>query len=476
MREYIRRGLNRILGSAQATIDTIEPGRIVVAPRKPIDLRDEAAITEVLDLAARVGAVLLDSGTGAIDTRDQVEFIAGIYGLDDVDVDVTFNTVLVCARRGSTLPPITASRTVRYRSIDFTRLAETDRLVRRIRRLAITPSSAHRIVDVIVSAPHPYAHWISTLAWGVMAYGVVVFLAAGWLIGITAFVTSIAIVLINRRLNRIGTPLFFQQMVGGFIAVLPAALLSRVLEGTAYDINPAKIIAAGIVVLLSGLSLVGAVQDAITGAPITGTARFTEVLVMTGGILVGVAMAVQFVGLFGIQLPGLTTIAPFGASDLPARIIGGAIVSGGFAMASYAERRALPAALGAGALGSGVQGVLSIYLTSPLISYAVAAVVVGLIGGVAARRALTPPLVVAIAGISPMLPGLAIYRGMYGLLNNDPGRGGAEMATAFGIGCALAAGVTLGEFIARRLRRPHIPPALPHALRSVRPPLHRRRP
>lgn len=467
MREYIRRGLNAVLGSAHATADTIEPGSIVVAPRKPIDLHDEAAITEVLDLAARIGAVVLDSGTGAIDTRDQVEFVAAIYGLDDVDIDVTFNTVLVCARRGSTLPPITISRTVHYRSLDFTRLAEIDRLVRRIRRLAITPASAHRIVDVIVAAPHPYARWISTMGWGLMAYGIATFMGASWLVAITAFVTSAAIVVVNRQLNRIGTPIFFQQFAGGFIAVLPAAFMFRLVLNTDLTVSPSQIIATGIIVLLSGLSLVGSVQDAITGAPITGTARLTEVLVMTGGILVGVALAVRFVGLFDIHLPELTTVIPFGASELPARIIGGAIASGAFAMASYAERRALPAALVAGALGGGIQGLMMVYTHSPLISCAVAAVLVGLIGGLAARRSLTPPLVVAIAGITPMLPGLAIYRGMYGLLNDDPSAGGAEMATAFGIGCSLAAGVTLGEFIARRLRRPHIP-ALPQALRHVR--------
>lgn len=468
MREYIRRGLNRILGSAPATIDTIEPGSIVVAPRKPIDLYDEAAITEVLDLAARIGAVLLDSGTGAIDTRDQVEFIAGLYGLEDVDVDVTFNTILICARRGSTLPPITASRSVRYRSLDFTRLAETDRLIRRIRRLAITPASAHRIVDAITAAPHPYARWIATLAWGVMAYGVAIFLGAGWLVGLIACLTSIAIVTVNRYLHRIGTPLFFQQVVGGFLAVVPAAVMFGLLDGLAFELSPSRIIAAGIVVLLSGLTLVGAVQDAITGAPITATARFTEVLVMTGGILVGVALAVRFVGLFGIHLPELTAIAPFGATELPSRLIGGAIASGAFAMASYAERRAIPAAVIAGALGAGVQGLMALYATSPLVTFAIAAVVVGFLGGLAARRSLTPPLVIAVAGITPMLPGLMIYRGMYGLLNDDPGRGGTEMATAFGIGCALAAGVTLGEFIARRVRRPQLPKQLPQALRSVR--------
>lgn len=463
MRDYIRRGLNRLLGTAQATIDTIEPGSIVVAPRKPIDLHDEAAITEVLDLAARIGAVLLDSGTGAIDTRDQVSFIAGIYGLDDVDVDVTFNTILICARRGSTLPPITASRTVHYRSLDFTRLAETDRLIRRIRRLALTPASARRIVEEIVEAPHPYPRWVSTLAWGAMAFGITVFLSAGWLLGLTAFLTSVVIIVTNRYLNRIGTPLFFQQMMGGFLAVLPVALLYAGLQSTEIVIRPSQAIAAGIIVLLSGLSLVGAVQDAITGAPITGTARFTEVLVMTGGILVGVAVAVRFVRLLGIEFPALTAVPPFAAADLLPRIVGGAIGAGAFALASYAERRALPAAVAAGALGAGVQGLISFATGSVLISFAVAAIIVGLLGGIAARRSLTPPLVIAVAGITPMLPGLAIYRGMYGLMSGDPGRGGAEMATAFGIGCALAAGVTLGEFIARRLRRPR----LPRTVRSV---------
>ncbi|MFT3661063.1 MAG: threonine/serine exporter family protein [Gordonia sp. (in: high G+C Gram-positive bacteria)] len=467
MREYIRRGLNRILGSARATIDTIEPGSIVVAPRRPIDLHDEAAITEVLDLAARIGAVLLDAGTGAVDTLHQVQFVAGIYGLDDVDVDVTFNTVLICARRGSTLPPITASRTVKYRSLDFTRLAEIDRLIRRIRRRAISATSAHRIVDVIVEAPHPYPRWAATLGWGVMAIGVAAFLGGSWLVVALSFLTSVVIVSVNRRLNQIGTPPFFQQVNGGFIAVLPAALVFELTELAGWSFLPSQIIAAGIVVLLSGLTLVGSVQDAITGAPITATARFTEVLVMTGGLLVGVAMAIKLLGLFHVYLPALTAVTPFGASEIPARIGGGAVAACAFALASYAETRALPAAFFAGALGTSVAAALTTVTQSPLTACAAAGFTVGLIGGFAARRALTPPLVIAVAGLTPLLPGLTMYRAMYGLMNDDPSRGGAEMATAFGIGCALAAGVTLGEFVARRSRRPQIPP-LSLALRGAR--------
>ncbi len=55
---------------------------------------------------------------------------------------------------------------------------------------------------------------------------------------------------------------------------------------------PSQVIAAEVVDLLSDLSLVGSVQDAITGAPITGCARCFELLIMTGGIISGVGIAI----------------------------------------------------------------------------------------------------------------------------------------------------------------------------------------
>lgn len=460
LKTAFRQGLDKLVGEATATIDTIEPGSIVTAPRKPIPLDDEAAITEVLDLAARIGAVLLDSGTGAIDTRSQIEFVAGIYGLDDIEIDVTYNTILVSARRGPTLPPVTTVRTVHYRSLDFTRLAHADRLVRRIRQLAITPGTAHRIVDGITSGPHPYPYWMANLAWGAMALGIAILLGGTAIVGTTAFLTTIVIVAMNRRLARIGTPIFFQQMVGGFIAVLPAAGLYHWRETLDLAFAPSQIIAAGIVVLLSGLSLVGSVQDAITGAPITGTARFSEVVLMTGGILAGVGLAIRLVETVDVNLPGLTTSSPFGPSAPVSSLLGGAIAAGAFAAASYAERRAIPVALGAGMLASGVVSGLSYTAVGPIVASAIAAVVVGLIGGLAARRALVPPLVVAVAGITPLLPGLAMYRGLFGVMNEQTIPGLRELATALTVGCSIAAGVTLGEFIARTLKRPRLPSGL----------------
>lgn len=457
MRKYIGQTVRRLIGTSKATIDAIDTGGVRVSPRKPIDFDDEAAITEVLDLATKIGAVLLDSGTAAVDTMEQIRFVAGVYGLESVEVDVTYNTIVVLARRGPSLPPVSTMRQVYYRSMDFTRLAQIDRLVRRIRDMAITPATAHRIVNEIASASHPYPHWVATLAWGGMALGVGVLLGGGSLVAAIAGVTTIVIVVVNRYIHRYGIPLFFQQVMGGFIAVVPAALMFAAAPTLGFELAPQQIIASGIVVLLSGLSLVGSVEDAITGAPITGVARFFEVLLMTGGIIAGVSMAIRLLETVGIYLPPISADAGFGFVDAPAKAISAGVVSAAFALASYAELRALPVAFIAGAIGIVVTVFASQLSAGAIIASSVAATVTGLIGGLLARKALTPPLVVAVAGITPLLPGLMMYRGLSGILNNQSLDGYTSLVSAFAVGCSLAAGVTLGEFVARALRRPKLP-------------------
>ncbi|MBJ7288295.1 threonine/serine exporter family protein [Williamsia sp.] len=468
MREYIGRMLRPLAGSKRATIDTIEPYTSPLSPRQPVDLTDDGAVTEVLDLAIKVGSVLLDSGTGAIDTQTQIRFVAGMFGVERCDVDVTYNTIMASARRGSSMPPVTAMRTVHYRSLDFTRLAQVDRLIRKIRSLAVTPGEAHLVIDEIIAAPHPYARWVATLAWSTMAAALSVTLGGNWLVAVVSFLTTAVIYRLNQALNRLGTPVFFQQIAGGFVAVIPAAIVYQYQEALGVGISPTLVIAAGVIVLLSGLSLVGSVQDAITGAPITGVARFFELLILTGGIIAGVSVAIKLLESTGIYLPTITSTTQLGLTDAPAQILGGGIAAGAYALASYAENRALPVAFMGGLIGAAVSAGAALAGIGGVIAGGMAALTVGFAGGLLARRALTPPLVVAVAGITPLLPGLAVYRGLYGVLNEQTLDGFTAIASALGIGAALAAGVTLGEFIARTLRRPRIPSRPTRALLTAR--------
>lgn len=103
----------------------------------------------------------------------------------------------------------------------------------------------------------------------------------------------------------------------------------------------------------------------------------------------------------------------------------------------------------------------------PVAATGVAATVVGAGAGMLRRIGRVPwgrvpPLVVALAGISPLLPGLTAYRGFYQLSVEDVVDGLVTAMLALAIGGALAAGVTLGQFLTR-------PPALPSSSSDAAP-------
>lgn len=411
----------------------------------------EAAITEVLDLALRVGEVLLSSGAATTDVTTDILTVTSAYGLPRCQVDITFTAISISAHRGLSSPPVNTMRVVNYRSLDYTRLAEVDRVIRSAQRGMVTAREAHGELDRLTTAPHPYQRWVATLAWSGMAASVALLVGGGWLVCTVAFVSAAVIDRTKRLLNRTGLPYFFQQVVGGFIATLPAALLFAAQDVIHITVAPSQVAAAGVIVLLSGLSLVGSMQDAITGAMVTASARFLEVLILTAGIIVGVGLALKVASGLGVVLPalGASTTA---LSQLPVQVLAAAGSGAFFALASYAERRALVFAAVAGAAGFAVFGVLQHIAGGTLMASAAAATVVGFAGGVLSRRYRIPPLVIAVSGITPLLPGLAVYRGLFAMTNSDPVTGLSEMSAALGIGAALASGVVLGEWMARALR------------------------
>jgi uncharacterized membrane protein YjjB (DUF3815 family) len=87
---------------------------------------------------------------------------------------------------------------------------------------------------------------------------------------------------------------------------------------------------------------------------------------------------------------------------------------------------------------------------------ALAAFFVGLVGYAVARRLRVPPLIVVVSAVVPMLPGIAIYRGL-SLLSEGSSRntsfGMVHIIGAASVALAIAAGVILGEYLAQPLAR-----------------------
>ena len=112
----------------------------------------------------------------------------------------------------------------------------------------------------------------------------------------------------------------------------------------------------------------------------------------------------------------------------------------------------------AGAAGWATYGALTQLVDlGPVAATGVAAVVVGIASGLLRRGGRVAPLVVILAGITPLLPGLTAYRGFYQLAVEGVADGLVTVTLALAIGLALAAGVTFGDFVTRPWARRRAP-------------------
>lgn len=437
---------------------TIVPGsrNVVFGPSLP----DESTVHLVLDLGLRIGEVQMASGAGASDVTATIIGVVSAYGLPHCEVDVIYTSITVSCYRGTEQPPITSLRVVRNRSIDYTRLADVEKLLRRITAGEISASDAYAELDRITTASHPFPRWVATLAWAGMAASLAVLLGGGEdpFLPLVAAGTTALVDRIGRLLNRRALPFFFQQAVGGVIATSLA--LGAFAVGVLH--NPPLAIAASIIVLLSGMTVVGSMQDAITGYNVTAAGRMAELAMMTAGLIAGVVLAL-YVGLRigGDNVAGLDAQSLGRAQvgtpvlQLSVQVLAGASTSACFALASYAPPRPLLIAGIAGGVAAGVHATLIVeggVELNPVLAGAVATTVVGFAGGIVARRLEIPVLVVAVSAVSPLLPGLATYRGLFELSVLRSPAGVTTLMLAVATGLALGAGVVLGEYLAQPVR------------------------
>jgi hypothetical protein len=165
-----------------------------------------------------------------------------------------------------------------------------------------------------------------------MAASVAFLLGGGWLVALTAALTTALIEQSMRALNRRGLPRFFQQAVGAALATSVAVLL----VAWEVPVRPSLVVAAGIVVLLAGLSLVGSAQDAISGFPLTAAARAFEVLTLTAGIVVGIAGVLDVAqrALLPLDVAASSPPVPYAVG-----LAASAGIAGFWALASHARPR-----------------------------------------------------------------------------------------------------------------------------------------
>lgn len=407
-------------------------------------------ITLAQDFCLRVGDVLLSSGAGVADVQAVMRDLARSLGLRNPDIDITFTALSMNYQPDPEEAPQLQVRHVQRRVIDYEDLTHVDHLVRDVLHGEVELKEARTRLARIVSSGRSLPRWAVTLGYGAMCGGVALMLGGGLLVVVVALVAAMCIDRVQVALGRRRVPVFYQQIAGGVVATLIAVGVTRFVT----EVNTSLVVSANIVMLLAGVGFMGALQDALSGFYITASARLTEALMATAGIIGGVSGGLSLAAMLGVEVgqiqPGVT-----GFKDLTGVALGGAIAGAAFAFACYAPRRTLaPIALLAAIAVAISNSVNLTDLARPWAS-AAAAMFVGCVSYAVSRWLRVPPLVVIIPSIVPMLPGLSIYRGLTLLVAGgvQSTTGLIALMTAGSVALALASGVILGEYVAQPLGR-----------------------
>lgn len=408
------------------------------------------AVPRVLDLTLRIGELLLAGGEGAEDVEAAMFAVCRSYGLDRCEPNVTFTLLSISHQPSLVEDPVTASRTVRRRGTDYTRLSAVFRLVDDLTdpEAHVSLEEAYRRLAEIRRNRHPYPGWALTLASGLLAG------AASTLVGgdLIVFVAAALGAMLGDRLAWLcagrGLPEFYQFTV----AAMPPAAIGVAFALAHIDVKAAAVVTGGLFALLPGRALVAGVQDGLTGFYITAAARLLEVLYFFVGIVAGVLVVLYF----GVKVGGkLNPDAALIINERPLiQIAASMLLSLTFAVLLQQERSTVLWVTLNGGVAWTVYGAMH-YVgdISPVASTFVAAGLVGLFGQLLSRYRFASALPYTTAAIGPLLPGSATYFGLLSMAQNEVDKGLVSLANAASLAMAIAIGVNLGSEIFRLFLR-----------------------
>ncbi len=428
-----------------------EPRRSMKSvPVSDVDPRYAAA---VVDLALKAAEMAIQTGAVTSDAISYALTVTSAYELT-ADVDVTWTSITISYHRRGRAEPITGFRGVRQRTQNYTQLTQLLRLIDDIGSGQLELDVARDKLEALRTNAQPYRAWVVTLGQALTGIGVAAILGGRPFEMVLAGVGNALMYLLQLALSRTRLSVFFTQAFGAAVPTALAVWIMHVRAGGSsifYNVSPSLVVAAGIITALAGIGVVGAARDAMDGNLITAGARTFDAVLQTAGIIVGVVITLWL----GIALGVEGYIAPTGGYAAPSalQVLWASLIAVGLAFGFQLGLSALPwvAILGAAGFAT-YQWALPLVGNWPAAA-GLGALVVGFMAQFIVGRFRIPLIALVTAGIVTLMPGSALYRGLYELMQavDEPISVQAQIniGNAVMVALALAAGSTFGAQIAR---------------------------
>ncbi|MCI1019019.1 threonine/serine exporter family protein [Microbacterium sp. C5A9] len=444
----------RLLASMRRILHT-DPSSVAHTEAMPVI--DERTVPRVLDLATRIGEAMFAVGASAHEVTLAIIRVCDAYGMRGVQVDVTYNSITVSFHLSGEVWPETLVRVVRVAAPDHDKLQRVQALVADIAD-GLDLESARTAFRVIRRVPFRYQQPVVVVARALLAVGVSIMLGASPIIVGLTFIAALGAAITQAGLARIRVPLFFSQIAGGLVTTVVAVAVSAL--GSAgiepfVGIRPSIIVASGIVLMLAGLTVVGAAQDAIDGFALTAGGRILDLTMQTLGVVIGILVGLQLGSVLGFTMDLPDDPAPFG--PLLNQFVGAIIIAIAVAVFNGAGVRIiLVSALLSAITIAGYSSMIALQL-QPAAASAIGALLASFVGVLIAHNLHVPSVAVTTAAIVPLVPGVAVFQGLLemvhaaGTTTGVLGIGGSLVAAVV-IGVGLASGASLGLYLGTPVR------------------------
>lgn len=429
----------------------------MVLPQFDVELTDNM---RAMRLVATMSDHLMSRGMAASDVVHIGLGVISTYCSRKVHIDISSTILTLSQDRGVDKEPLTIVRTVTPRGTDYRLVELMEELGRDIRYGHLPLDKAERSLDEILALPRLYPRWMAHVAAGGVSTGVVMLYSGSPTVWLIAFMMGFMVNVTLYRMAKMGVPSFYSQAAAGLVVTVVAVIASLL---ATYDIlpfldgvNPTFIIVGGLVLLVAGMMITSAFQDAIDEYYVTAGARLLKVVMMTGAIVVGVTIGLYVATRFGVELA--TTPARLSLAEINYRYLGAAVLAASFAFGN--QTRVL------GVILSGLVGLFSLYVLllmtnigmGVIPSSGIAAACVGLAATLISRTFKISSVVTISSGVLPLVPGLTLYSALTYIAQSDPSTADFDYGTmlltrAVLIAVVVAAGATFGNLIGRPAMR-----------------------
>ncbi|MEL4357715.1 MULTISPECIES: threonine/serine ThrE exporter family protein [unclassified Luteococcus] len=408
----------------------------------------------IVALSMRAADMMLSSGSTAARATRLVLSICKHYGLP-AQVDITYTRIMISYEPSAAGDPITVMRMVKSGSIDYDRLTRVESLIQAMTADALEIPVMFNRLRNIRREPRTYRAWVLHGAAAMMGGGIAMLLGGNRADVILSMLATITAEFIRSNMDRRGMNTFFTQVAAasgaaivGLVAMTGRSLLPEGLQ----QASPGLVVAAGMVPLMAGLGIVTTAGDAIDAYYMSAGSRLVEVFVLTSGIVLGL-IATLSMGLW-LGVPSyLAPIEGFAATGL-AQVVAAGIIAASFGVLCNMGPRSMLAATALGVTGQLVYMASAALTTSTPARSGLAAVGVGLVARLVTTPLRIPVVALISTGVAPLMPGLLLYRGIFGLVSDMPaGSGGIPtpgndpqslLLKCLMTGAALAVGSSFG--------------------------------